>query len=136
MLSFENQIDDYVEKTGNHVVYRVTPFFKDNNLVAHGVLMEAYSVEDNGKGLSFCVYCYNVQPTIVIDYLTGESYLAGGGSTQAPPSENVSSSSGIYRTPTGKRYHLEPDCGGKNSYPTTMGEALKAGLTPCQKCAQ
>ncbi len=74
MLPFENQVGDYVRKTGNHVLYRVTPKFTDDNLVADGVLMEAYSVEDDGVGVSFCVFVYNVQPGIVIDYATGESW--------------------------------------------------------------
>ncbi len=74
MLPFENMVDDYVEDTGNNVMYRVTPLFIGDNLVAHGVLIEAYSVEDNGEGVSFCVYCYNVQPGVVIDYATGKSY--------------------------------------------------------------
>ncbi len=78
MLHFENMIDDYIEKTGNHVMYRVTPVFKLNNLVADGVLLEAYSVEDDGQGVCFCVYCYNVQPTITIDYSTGASTLQSG----------------------------------------------------------
>ena len=73
MLPFENDVADYVEDTGNHVMYRVTPVFEGDNLVASGVLMEAYSVEDDGAGVSFCVYCYNVQPGIEIDYETGES---------------------------------------------------------------
>lgn len=78
MLPFENQIDDYFEKKeneANHVLYRVTPIFEGNNLVASGVQLEAYSVEDNGKGVCFNVYVYNVQPGIVIDYKTGESWL-------------------------------------------------------------
>ena len=78
MLPFENQIDDYFEKKENeenHVLYRVTPIFEGNNLVASGVQLEAYSVEDNGKGVCFNVYVYNVQPGIVIDYKTGESWL-------------------------------------------------------------
>lgn len=74
MLPFENAVDDYVDETDNHVLYRVTPIFTGDNLVADGVLMEAYSVEDDGQGIKFCVYCYNVQPGIEIDYLTGESY--------------------------------------------------------------
>ena len=74
MLPFENIIDDYVDATGNNVIYRVTPVFTRNNLVADGVLLEAYSVEDNGKGITFCVFCYNVQPGIKIDYVTGKSY--------------------------------------------------------------
>jgi len=75
MFPFEKKVDAYIEKTGNHVAYRVTPFFKENNLLADGVLIEAYSVEDKGQGLSFCVYCYNVQPGIWLDYLTGMSKL-------------------------------------------------------------
>lgn len=78
MLPFENMIDDYFEKKANknnHVLYRVTPIFKDSNLVASGVELEAYSVEDNGVGVCFNVYVYNVQPNIKINYLTGESVL-------------------------------------------------------------
>lgn len=71
MLPYEEQTVRYVERTGNHVLYRVTPIFEGNNLVASGVQMEAKSVEDNG--LSFNVYCYNVQPNITIDYTTGNS---------------------------------------------------------------
>lgn len=73
MLSFENQIADYIKETRNHVLYRVTPIFEDNNLIASGVQLEAMSIEDNGEGICFNVYCYNVQPGITIDYTTGES---------------------------------------------------------------
>ena len=73
MLPFEEKVAKYIDKTGNHVLYRVTPIYEGNNLVASGVLMEAYSIEDNGAGICFCVYCYNVQPGIEIDYATGES---------------------------------------------------------------
>lgn len=76
MLPFENKVDDYLEEhKENHVLYRVTPIFEGNNLVASGVQMEAYSIEDNGEGLCFNIYVYNVQPGIVIDYKTGESWL-------------------------------------------------------------
>lgn len=75
MLPFENQIADYVKMTGNHVLYRVTPIFQGDNLLAHGVLMEGYSVEDAGEGISFCVFAYNVQPGIEIDYTDGSSHL-------------------------------------------------------------
>ncbi len=74
-LPYENKVADYVKETGNHVLYRVTPIFEGKNMVASGVLTEAYSVEDKGKGCSFCVYCYNVQPGITIDYKTGDSHL-------------------------------------------------------------
>ncbi len=73
MLPFENETADYIESTGNHVLYRVIPLFRGNNLVADGVTMEAESIEDNGSGLKFCVFCYNVQPGITIDYSTGDS---------------------------------------------------------------
>lgn len=74
MLPFENMVADYVKETGNHVMYRVTPIFDGDNLVADGVLMEAKSVEDDGDGVLFNVFCYNVQPGIQIDYATGDSY--------------------------------------------------------------
>ncbi|MGM9936828.1 MAG: stalk domain-containing protein [Candidatus Ornithomonoglobus sp.] len=74
MLPFENMVADYVEETDNHVLYRVTPIFEGDNLVADGVLMEAESVEDNGEGVSFNVFCYNVQPGVIIDYATGDSW--------------------------------------------------------------
>ena len=73
MLPFENEVADYVEKTGNHVLYRVSPIYEDDDLVARGVQMEALSVEDEGRGISFNVFVYNVQPGIEIDYSTGES---------------------------------------------------------------
>ena len=73
MLPFEDMVDDYVDETGNHVLYRVTPIFKGDELVARGVRMEAGSVEDAGTGICFDVFCYNVQPGIVIEYATGDS---------------------------------------------------------------
>ena len=76
MLPFENLVDDYIEThQNNHVLYRVTPIYEGNNLVESGVQMEAYSVEDNGKGVCFNVYVYNVQQNIIIDYSTGTSNL-------------------------------------------------------------
>lgn len=76
MLPFENMVADYIKETGNHVLYRVTPVFDGDNLVASGVRMEAFSVEDNGDGICFDVYAYNVQPGVVIDYASGESRAA------------------------------------------------------------
>ena len=77
MLPFENNVANYVKETGNHVMYRVTPIFNGLDYVARGVLMEAYSVEDNGRGISFCVYAYNVQPGVTIDYFTGVNVASG-----------------------------------------------------------
>lgn len=73
MLPFEEQVARYLDKNDNHVLYRVTPIFEGGNLLASGVLMEAYSVEDKGEGIRFCVYCFNVQPGVEIDYRTGKS---------------------------------------------------------------
>lgn len=76
MLQFENMVTKYIKDTGNHVLYRVTPVFEGNNLVATGVEMEAYSVEDNGKGIKFNVFVYNIEDGIIIDYKTGDSKFA------------------------------------------------------------
>ena len=87
MLPFENMIADYVKETENHVMYRVTPVFEGDNLVASGVLLEAQSVEDQGEDIQFCVYVYNVQPGITIDYATGASSQAGPESEAEPESQ-------------------------------------------------
>ena len=83
MLPFENMVVDYVKETENHVLYRVTPVFEGNNLVASGVQIEAQSVEDQGEGILFNVYCYNVQPGVTIDYATGDSVLEENAETQS-----------------------------------------------------
>lgn len=75
MLEFENKVADYINETNNHVLYRVTPIYEENNLVATGVVIEAKSIEDNGKGIKFNVFVYNIQTGIEIDYKTGESKL-------------------------------------------------------------
>lgn len=77
MQPYEDKLAGYVRETGNHVLYRVTPIFEGDNLVASGVEMEAWSVEDNGAGVCFHIYCYNIQPGIEIDYATGDSHAAG-----------------------------------------------------------
>ena len=83
MLPFETKVCDYVKNTGNHVLYRVTPIFEGDNLLADGVLMEAYSVEDAGEGICFCVFAYNVQPGIGIDYATGDNWAESSGTYQS-----------------------------------------------------
>lgn len=83
MLPFETKVCDYIKNTGNHVLYRVTPIFDGDNLLADGVLMEAYSVEDAGEGICFCVFAYNVQPGIGIDYATGDNWAEGSGTYQS-----------------------------------------------------
>lgn len=100
MLPFENLVADYVNNTGNHVLYRVTPMFSGSNLVANGVLIEAKSVEDNGGGILFNVYCYNVQPGVGINYENGDSWLDGttpqeqSAQTYTPQNEGSQSSAG------------------------------------------
>ncbi|MGN0363191.1 MAG: DNA/RNA non-specific endonuclease [Bilifractor sp.] len=92
MEPFENMTADYIKETGNHVLYRVTPIFEGNNALASGVLMEGESVEDKGAGVLFCVYCYNVQPGITIDYATGDS--SGPAFTGSSNQENGNQDSG------------------------------------------
>ena len=101
MLPFENMVADYVKETGNHVMYRVIPVYDGNNLVANGVTMEAYSVEDQGEGICFYVYVYNVQPGVVIDYATGESQAA-----ESVAADGEETACYVVNTSSGK-FHLE-----------------------------
>ncbi|HIR84410.1 MAG TPA: DNA/RNA non-specific endonuclease [Candidatus Galloscillospira excrementavium] len=135
MLPFENLVDDYVDETGNHVLYRVTPVFTGENLLADGVLMEARSVEDEGRGVTFCVFCYNVQPGVVIDYATGESHLSGEEPEETPAGE----ANYILNTNTMK-FHLPTCASVADIKPANRGtvatreEALAAGYEPCGRC--
>ena len=149
MLPFENMAADYVKETGNHVLYRVTPIFEGNNLVASGVLMEAESVEDNGEGVLYCVYVYNVQPGISINYATGDSFASGADqeaaeqATQtatAAASQQATTESYILNTNT-KKFH-RPSCSSvkqmKESNKKASSESrdaiMAAGYDPCKKC--
>lgn len=139
MLPFENMIADYVEETDNHVMYRVTPIFEGDNLVATGVEMEAYSVEDNGEGVCFHVFCYNVQPNVKIDYATGDSKLEES-STQTTTPGTEKTPTYILNTRTHK-YHL-PTCSSvediaKNNKETYKGkkeDLEKVGYKACKRC--
>ncbi len=108
MLPFENMIADYVKETENHVLYRVTPIFEGENLVASGVQMEAWSVEDDGEGVCFNVYCYNVQPGVKIDYATGKSQLDEG--YTETKDDDINSSQFVLNT-SSKKIH-KPTCSG------------------------
>ena len=159
MLPFENMVADYIQETNNHVLYRVTPIFEGDNLVADGVLMEGYSVEDKGSGISYCVFAYNVQPGIEIDYATGESKLADGAQqeeqkpatvTPAPSPEpekqepatgsEASQADYILNTNT-KKFHY-PTCSSvndmkeknKKEFFGTRDEAIAQGYSPCGRC--
>jgi DNA-entry nuclease len=100
MLPFEDMVADYVKETNNHVLYRVTPIFEGDNLLASGVLMEAKSVEDDGAGIEFNVYCYNVQPGITIDYSNGDSALEGSSTSTTNTSSSSESKSAAYAVAT------------------------------------
>lgn len=137
MLPFENMVADYVKETDYHVLYRVTPIFEGDNLVASGVLMEAESVEDDGEGILFNVYVYNVQPGIVIDYATGDSYLESS-KTASDNSEAVKTY--ILNT-NSKKFH-DPSCSGaktikdsnRQTYEGSREDLIKQGYEPCGKC--
>ena len=113
MLPYENMVADYIKETNNHVLYRVTPVFEGNNLVATGVQMEAKSVEDNGEGIEFNVFVYNIQPGITIDYATGASALASEEIHSEKSSNNSSNKKTIIRgNSKSKIYH----CPGQRDY--------------------
>lgn len=135
MLPFENAIDDYVDATGNHVLYRVTPVYSGNDLVAQGVLMEAYSVEDMGEGIQFNVFCYNVQPGVRIDYDTGESALS-----DAKVHTETRSITYILNTNT-KKIHLSTCSSVKDihgdhmeEYKGSLEDLLNQGYDTCKRC--
>lgn len=135
MLPFENMVADYVRETDNHVLYRVTPVFEGQELVARGVLLEAYSVEDSGEGVEFCVFCHNVQPGVELHYATGESRLA-------EEKEDATEEAARYvLNKSSKKFHL-PTCEGAKSmseknrqdYHGTRASLLLQGYEPCGSC--
>lgn len=144
MLPFENMVADYIRETGNHVAYRSTPIFEGSNLVCSGVQMEAYSIEDDGDGICFNVYCYNVQPGITINYSTGDSSGPRSETTdnQKPNTEqnntnNNQASSGemVWIPKSGSKYHSNSGCSNmKNPTQVTKEEAESRGYEPCKKC--
>ena len=135
MLPFENLVADYVKETENHVLYRVTPIFEGDNLVASGVQMEAQSVEDKGAGVCFNVYVYNNQPGVTIDYATGDSWAS-----DEVPADTGKESTYILNT-SSRKFH-KPDCGSvetispsnKKSYTGTREELINQGYEACGKC--
>ena len=163
MLPFENMVADYVKETNNHVLYRVTPMYTDENLLADGVLMEAESVEDKGKGISYCVYVYNVQPGIKIDYETGDSSaknasneMSSGSSskssgntyhsskkhTSTQSSSGQSSAKGTYIINENTNKFHKPDCRSvkmmkdknKKKYTGKRSVLINSGYEPCKNC--
>ena len=142
MLPFENMVTDYIKETGNHVIYRVTPIFEGENLVASGVTMEAISVEDDGEGICFSVYVYNVQPGVEIDYQTGESWESGEESSSSQLSQVSATEEEHYILNTkSQKFHL-PECSSvddmsesnKKEYYGTREELIEQGYEPCGNC--
>ncbi len=161
MLPFENEVAQYVKATGNHVLYRATPVFQGSELVARGVLLEAESVEDQGSGVQFNVFCYNVQPGITIDYTDGSSCRAetvttavssgqeGSGSAAGSSEQRTGAVAGVYRTETAASYignanskiFHRSSCESvrrmaeKNKVTlSSRDEAVRQGYTACKKC--
>lgn len=136
MLKFEDQVADYVNETNHHVLYRVTPVFEGDNLVASGVEMEAYSVEDKGEGVSFHVFLYNVQPGITIDYATGESWLDDSKTTE----DNEKTLNYVLNTNTHKFHkgncESVRDIAGSNKevYTGNREDLINMGYEPCKRC--
>jgi DNA-entry nuclease len=161
-LPFEEMVADYIKKTGNHVLYRVTPVFEGDNLLAAGVLMEAISIEDGGEGILFNVFCYNVQPGVEIDYATGDNWESGteqavitAVATQTPIAKDTDAPTPkaiITETKTNeendyvlntntKKFH-KPGCSSvrqmnesnKQEYHGTRDDVIAKGYSPCGRC--
>ena len=138
MLPFEDLVADYIKETGNHVLYRVTPVYEGDQLLARGVVMEGWSVEDQGEGICFCVFVYNVQPGITLDYATGESALTP--TADEPPRSTAQVQTYILNT-NSKKFHL-PDCAGVSSikeknrqeYTGDRQTLIDQGYAPCKTC--
>ena len=141
MLPFENMIADYVKETGNHVLYRVTPVYDGNNLVARGVQMEALSMEDGGAGVCFHVYVYNNQPGVTIDYATGDNWADGEPQPITQP-EGEKESGAVYLLNTSsKKFHEETCSQGQNikesnadTFQGNREELLAMGYEPAGCC--
>ena len=139
MLLFENMTADYIKETGNHVMYRVTPVFEGDELVPRGVLMEGKSVEDNGEGILFNVFVYNVQPGVEINYMTGDSKLTEAGGSESSE-QNSAEGEYILNTNT-KKFHL-PDCSSvtdmdednREGFSGSREELIDMGYEPCGRC--
>ena len=162
MLPFETKVSDYVKATGNHVLYRVTPIFDGDNLLANGVLMEAYSVEDAGEGICFCIFAYNVQPGIGIDYATGDNWAENSAASQEAaativvetptpaPAAQVVQDTPVPQESQGTTYVLNtntmkfhyPTCSSvddmkeknKQIYTGSREEVINMGYVPCKRC--
>jgi len=154
MNDFENMVGDFIKETGNHVRYRVTPVWTGDNLVCDGVLMEAYSIEDEGENICFCVFCYKLQPGVVIDYATGDNHAVDAAQNETKPETTKTPSAtqkpnGGEQNATGDyvlntksmKFHL-PTCDGaidmseknKKTYSGSRETLIEDGYIPCGLC--
>ena len=141
MLPFENMTADYIKETENHVLYRVTPLFQGDELVARGVEMEGFSVEDQGEGICFHVYVYNVQPGVEIDYATGDSRASGEASSSGESQAEEGEEEHYVLNTRSHKFH-QPTCPSvdtmseqnKEDYYGTREELLDQGYAPCGSC--
>lgn len=137
MLPFENEVTEYIKNTNNHVMYRVTPIFEGDNLLADGVQMEGYSVEDKGESISFNVFCYNVQPGVNINYATGDNSASEEYTTMTD--EDITNTF-IVNLNT-KKFH-KPNCSSisqmseknKKQYKGKRSSLINNGYEPCKSC--
>lgn len=142
MLPFENEVAEYVKKTNNHVLYRVTPVYEEDDLLASGVLLEAMSVEDKGEGIKFNVYAYNVQPGIVIDYQTGESHAESREETEEETIAASDETAEAYIVNRNSDVFHRPECASVGKMAENNKEYFKGkksvlvqqGLKPCGNC--
>lgn len=140
MYDFERAVDNYVDLTGNHVIMRVTPLFQGSELVARGVQMEAWSVEDGGAGVCLNAYCYNVQPGVAIDYATGRSWLEGEPAPEPPAAADGAEASYVLNLRQ-KKVH-RPDCSSVDAMSAAnrrdavaaLDELVAQGYSPCARC--
>ena len=151
MNAAENMVGDYVKESGNHVRYRVTPVFTGDHLICDGLLVEAFSIEDDGEDICFCIYAYNVQPGFVIDYATGDNYAENGEEKLGAPSETAPAyekyltdedEEGTYiLNVKSKKFH-RPDCAGaqdiseknRKEYTGSRNRLVEEGYKPCGIC--
>lgn len=146
MLPFENMVADYVKETNNHVLYRVTPIYQGDNMVASGVLMEAESVEDEGAGILYNIFVYNVQPGIEIDYTTGDSWISKNTVADSEIKEDIQNNrlenETTYILNTNSHKFHKPNCDSvskiseknKGNFTGTRDEIILLGYQPCRIC--
>ena len=140
MLGLENMVADYIQETGNHVLYRVTPVFDGDNLLCDGVLMEAWSVEDQGEDICVCIFAFNVQPGIQINYATGDSVLSTDTDATAPSANNTDGYDYVLNT-NSMKFHM-PDCtyaakispNNRHDYHGYEQDLILMGYEPCGSC--